>query len=137
MELRWRNGDLNHLAPGPEYGQKCVDSDMPGVNGSVVIGKPGRNAVTSSIWVYEWDDDDSAEDGLDLSVVDVMAEALMTLSGFGEAGHFSVQQERAGVEMLLGGDAALATLLRAAELEKREAVRYRLVGHAIRHIGYM
>ena len=85
----------------------------------------------------EWDDDGSAEDGLDLSVVDVMAEAPMTLTGFGEARHFSVQQECAGVEMLLGGDAALATLLRAAELEKREAVRYRLVGHAIRHIGYM
>jgi hypothetical protein len=56
FELRWRNGDMTHMAPGPDYGHKCVDSDQPGVNGSAVIGRPGAARVTSSIWAYEWSD---------------------------------------------------------------------------------
>ena len=139
FELRWRNGDMTHMAPGPEYGHKCVDTDMPGVNGSSVIGHPGRARVTSSIWAYEWSDDDAAGPSTaeDPSAVLDFAKALHLLVSFVRAGELDQGVEDRGVEMLADGDAPLARLMHAVDLANVQGdfeARTSLLAHAARRI---
>ena len=87
------------MANDADYGHKCIDSDIPGVNGSAVIGHPGPARVTSSIWVYEWSDvDEGPAEGASAPMD--FAEALAQLVSFVHAGDLEAALEDRGVEML-------------------------------------
>ena len=125
---------MTHMANDADYGHKCIDSDIPGVNGSAVIGHPGPARVTSSIWVYEWSDaDEDPAEGASAPMD--FAEALAQLVSFVHAGDLEAALEDRGVEMLaVEEDKALARLLRAAEHAKAQGVRDRLLAQASRRI---
>ena len=112
---------------------------MPGVNGSSVIGHPGRARVTSSIWAYEWSDDDAAGPSTaeDPSAVLDFAKALHLLVSFVRAGELDHGVEDRGVEMLADGDAPLARLMHAVDLANVQGdfeARTSLLAHAARRI---